>query len=77
MMLYHVTSVKKLEKYLASGHIKAPVRAWKSIAAAERFSKQTGRRVILRLKSDETFTQYEGHRGEAVVSDKNYVLRDI
>ena len=43
MVVYHVTTPKKLDKYRAAGYIRQPVRAWISIEAAERFSKQTGR----------------------------------
>jgi hypothetical protein len=75
MVVYHVTTTKKLRKYITTGAILPPVRAWISIAAAERFSKQTGRRLILRLKAD-GWVAYKGHRGEAVVSDAPYILRD-
>ena len=67
MIVYHVTTAKKLGKYLANGCILPPVRAWKSVQSAERFSKQTGRKVILRLKFPGDAAPYEGHRGEAVV----------
>lgn len=67
MALYHVTTLKKLGKYVANGgRIAPPVRAWINIGAAERFSKQTGRRIILRLADDGHWEPYEGHRGEAV-----------
>jgi len=69
--LYHVTSKKKLLKYLQVGKIKAPVRAWKTMQEAERFSCQTGRRVILRLKSNNSFKPLEGHKGMAVVSKQD------
>ena len=77
MTLYHVTSYKKLQRYMEHGCIFPPVRAWKSIDAAERFSKQTGRRVVVRLKSDDTFRTLEGHRGEALVSGNVYRLEDV
>lgn len=51
MIVWHVTTAKKLKRYKDSGGILPPVRAWDSLPAAERFSKQTGRKVILRLKS--------------------------
>ena len=50
MIVYHVTSLKKLNKYLKSGQIEPPVRAWDNIEQAERMSLSTGRRIILRLK---------------------------
>ena len=76
-MIYHVTSYKKLQSYMQRGNILPPVRAWTSIEAAQRFSAQTGRRIILRLKKDETFRALDGHKGEAVVSESIYKLRDI
>lgn len=72
MIVYHVTSRKKFDKYLQSGKIKAPVRAWKYITSAERFSKQTGRRMILRLKFPDNALPYEGHRNEAVYINTDY-----
>ena len=52
------------------GCVRPPVRAWRSILSAERFSKQTGRRIILRLTlPDEGVRVLAGHRGEAVVYD--------
>ena len=76
-MIYHVTSFKKLQSYMQHGAILPPVRAWRNIDAAQRFSAQTGRRIILRLKEDDTFRQLEGHRGEALVSDNIYRLEDM
>ena len=74
MKLYHVTSIKKLDKYRKSGHINAPVRAWVNIKQAERMSVSTGRPIILRLKSNTSFKQLVGHFGEAVISNENYIL---
>lgn len=54
MIVWHVTTAKKLNRYRASGGILPPVRAWESLPSAERFSKQTGRKVILRLKFPDT-----------------------
>lgn len=71
MVVYHVTTLKKLHRYIARGSIKGPVRAWKKIESAERFSKQTGRRLIIRLKFPETAKQLFGHRGEAVYLDED------
>jgi hypothetical protein len=76
MVVYHVCSYKKLQKYIQNGYIKPPVRAWTNIVEAERFSKQTGRKIILRLK----FTNYkklDGHRGMAVYIDKPYKIDNI
>ena len=74
MIVWHVTTRKKLEKYLRNGGIKSPVRAWKSIISAERFSKQTGRHIILRLKFPDNAETLKEHRGEAVVIYAMYSL---
>lgn len=66
MVVYHVTTIKKLHRYIAHGYIKAPVRAWRRIESAERFSKQTGRRLIIRLKFPGSAKRLFGHRDEAV-----------
>jgi len=66
MIVWHVTTAKKLFKYKETGFIKPPVRGWKTIQAAERFSKQTGRSLILRLKFRGKVNVMEGHRGEGV-----------
>ena len=77
MICYHVTSIKKLQKYLQTGYIKPPLRAWTQITSAERFSKQTGRSIILRLKLPKCTPKLEGHRGEAVISNEPYPINRI
>lgn len=67
MIVWHVTTWKKLNRYMSYGRILPPVRAWKNIIEAERFSKQTGRRIILRLKVPDDTETLEGHKGMAVV----------
>ncbi len=76
MRCYHVTTYKKLQKYITSGHIKAPVRAWTNIQQAERMSKSTSRKIILRLNIKD-FEKLEGHYGEAIVCNKDYILHDM
>lgn len=71
MIVWHVTTAKKLKRYKDSGGILPPVRAWEHFSAAERFSKQTGRKVILRLE------RLPGHRGEAFVLNEKYRLTSI
>lgn len=73
-VIYHVCSLKKFNMYMEHNLIKGPVRAWLNIEAAERFSKQTGRKIIIRIKLNKSFRPYEGHKGEAVISDDMYVL---
>lgn len=66
--VYHVTTLHKFKRYLANGQINAPVRAWKTMEAADDFSKRTGRKIIIRLLTEgEPFVPYEGHKGNAVV----------
>lgn len=67
MIVYHVTTYKKLQKYLKSGGITPPVRAWDNIAQAERMSKSTGRKIILRLRFPNNAAVLEGHFGQARV----------
>ena len=50
VIVWHVTTLKKLNRYASAGRIMPPVRAWENLAQAERFSLSTARRVILRLK---------------------------
>lgn len=74
MIVWHVTTYKKLQRYKRQGGILPPVRAWESLEAAERFSKQTGRKIILRLKFPATAVRLPGHRGEAFVLNEKYTL---
>lgn len=70
--VWHVTSVGKLKKYLTSGYILAPVRAWETIDQATRMAGSTGRRVILRIpRRAGEWHQLDGHFGEAVVCNQN------
>lgn len=77
MIVWHVTTVKKLQRYKDSGGILPPVRAWESLEAAERFSKQTGRKIILRLKFPPQAERLEGHRGQAFVLREKYKLTSV
>ncbi len=70
MAVYHVTTLKKLSRYEQTGVILPPVRAWRTVESAERFSKQTGRRVILRLTDGWGWSPLDGHQGEAVVTHR-------
>jgi len=77
MIVWHVCSAKKLGKYLRSGQILAPVRAWESVADAERMSVSTGRRIILRLRFPKGAAKLQGHFGRARVLETNYRLSGI
>lgn len=74
MIVYHVTSLKKLNKYLATGAILPPVRAWENIEQAERMSKSTGRKIILRLRFPDNAEKLEGHFNQARVFHEPYIL---
>ena len=77
MTVYHVTTLKKLNKYLKTGYIKPPVRAWDSIEQAERMSKSTGRKIILRLKFPDNADKCEGHFNQARILYEHYILDSI
>jgi len=79
MIVYHVIGAGKLKRCLLTGYLPGPVRAWKQISSAERFSKQTGRSIILRLKfpEDGSVQPLGGHRNEAVYIVGNYSLKGI
>lgn len=74
MIVYHVTCVKKLNKYLKSGQINAPVRAWENIEQAQRMSISTGRRIILRLKFPDNADKLDGHFNQARILKTPYKI---
>ena len=67
MIVYHVTTASKLKKYLKSGGITPPGRAWENIEQAERMSKSTGRKIILRLSFPNNAPKLEWHFNQARV----------
>lgn len=77
MIVWHVTSLKKLNRYLQFGEIKPPVRAWENLEQAQRFSIQTGRRIILRLKFPDNAPKLEGHYNQARVLYEPYKLNNL
>ena len=77
MVVYHVTTLKKLNKYLKTGYIKPPVRAWENIEQAEGMSKSTGRKIILRLKFPDNADKCEGHFNQARILYEPYILDSI
>lgn len=74
MIVYHVTTLKKLNRYAKSGRITSPVRAWENVEQAERMSISTGRRIILRLKFPNNAPKLEGHFNQARVMQNDYVF---
>lgn len=77
MIVYHVCSYKKLQKYLKTGYIVPPVRAWENIEQAERMSISTGRKIILRLKFPNNANKLEGHFNQARVLNQPYKMKSM
>lgn len=77
MIVYHCCSAKKLNKYLKTGRILAPVRAWENIQQAERMSISTGRKIILRLRFPDNAEKLEGHFNQARVLYQDLKLKDM
>jgi hypothetical protein len=77
MIVYHVTSAKKLQKYLKTGFIASPVRAWENIEQAQRMSLSTSRKIILRLKFPSNAKKLEGHSNQARVLMQNYPINNL
>lgn len=77
MVVYHVTTLKKLNKYLRSGCILPPGRAWETIEQAERMSKSTGRKIILRLKFPDSADKLDRHFNQARVLHTPYKIEAI
>lgn len=67
MIVWHVCSLRKANKYVKTGYILPPVRAWENVNQAQRMSLSTGRRCILRLKFPNNADKLPGHFGEARV----------
>ena len=74
MIVFHVCSYKKLQKYLKTGAIMPPIRAWENIEQAERMSLSTGRRIIIRLKFPRNAPKLEGHFNHARVLNVRYAI---
>ena len=74
MVVWHVTSGAKFERYKKTGKIISPVRAWEDLKYAQRMSLRTGRRIILRLKFPENAKRLEGHFGNARILNHDYKL---
>lgn len=56
MIGYHVTTPRKLERYLATRAILPPVRMWPTLRIARLWAARTGRAVILRVETDDRRT---------------------
>lgn len=77
MKVYHVCGPKRLADYQKAGKIKAPVRAWRDVYEAIRFSVSTGRPIILRLKFPDNAERLPGHGGNAVWLQEDFVLPEM
>lgn len=77
MIVYHVCSLKMLNKYRTTGYIKPPVRAWDNVDQAVRMSISTGRRCILRLKFPDNAEVLEGHFGQARIMHTQISTKDV
>ena len=77
MIVYHVCTLKKLQKYKKTGFITPPVRAWENIEQAERMSLSTERRIILRLKFPDNAEKLPGHFNQARVMKTSVKIDSI
>lgn len=77
MVVYHVCSLKKLNKYAKTGRILAPVRAWENIEQAQRMSLSTGRRIILRLKFPDDAPKCPGHFNQARILYHDLAFKNL
>lgn len=77
MIVFHVCSLRKLEKYKKTGYILPPVRAWENIEQAQRMSISTGRRIILRLNFPSNASKLDGHFNQARVLYSKYKIHDF
>lgn len=50
MIGFHVTTLKKLQRYKKTGCILPPVRFWPNFLTAKKWAKRTGRSFILRIE---------------------------
>ena len=49
MIGYHVTTEKKVDRYIKTGCILSPVRFWNSLEQARAWARKTGRGVVLMI----------------------------
>lgn len=64
---WHCTTPKKMQRYLKTGSILPPVRAWENYNDAIAWSFKTGRQIILRVKL-KLPERFEGHQNKALIS---------
>ena len=78
MIVWHVTTRKKLERYHRSGGILPPCESMEnSRGGCEVLKTNGGRKVILRLKFPKNAEQLPGHKGMALVLHEKYKLTSV
>ena len=77
MIVFHVYSYKKLDKYKKIGYIIPPVRVWENMEQVVRMSKSTGWQVILRLRFPDNADKLDGYYGQARVLNYRYDVGSI
>ena len=55
MIGYHVTTPKKLARYVSTGAILPPVRFWRYEASAREWARRTGRTIVLCIEVSEVY----------------------
>lgn len=59
---YHCTTAKKLENYIRSKRIIAPVRFWPDLELAKNWAKRTHRKIILRVELEDISYPLPDHK---------------
>lgn len=79
MILYHVTTQKKANRYRESGRIVAPVRGFTTMQAAMAWAMKVGRKVIYRIECPHPHKLPDHHNafGEAWWNDGDVPIQDI
>ena len=52
---YHVTTTKKLQRYIQTGAILPPVRFWPNMMTALKWARRTGGNLILEIQYRESY----------------------
>lgn len=75
-LFYHVTTIRKFERYMNTGSIMPLVRAWDDFNHAYDFMIRTGRNIIivLNLKNEQ---RIEGHKGHTVAVNYPIHINDF
>lgn len=55
MKLYHVTTLKKVERYRQTGAIIPPVRGFSTKERADEWARLTGRTVVLEIEGNPAY----------------------